>query len=241
VTTPSSPVHRRLLLLTLLLVSSGWWWQRIAKESGEWLPRAYDPWAPLDVRQSPNFLTRLRIDRLENDPARCRAALATSDFVFRPLADRVTGAGCGFSGAVMIESAAIEVGTPFALSCRSALALAMWERHELQPAARIHLGAAVARLEHAGSYACRNLYGRESGARSRHATADALDLTGVVLDDGRRVRVLGAWPQLTPESVFLRRIHRGACRYFDAVLGPDYNAAHRDHFHFDRGGFGACR
>jgi hypothetical protein len=25
------------------------------------------------------------------------------------------------------------------------------------------------------------------------------------------------------------------------VLSPDYNAQHRDHFHFDLGGFRACR
>ena len=41
-------------------------------------------------------------------------------------------------------------------------------------------------------------------------------------------------------------LHAGACQGFAAVLGPDYNAAHRDHFHRDqarRGAMGwrACR
>jgi hypothetical protein len=38
---------------------------------------------------------------------------------------------------------------------------------------------------------------------------------------------------LPAESVFLRRLHRGACGTFGTVLGPDANEAHRNHFHFD--------
>ena len=37
----------------------------------------------------------------------------------------------------------------------------------------------------------------------------------------------------SPEAVFLRRLHRGACGTFGTVLGPDANEAHRNHFHFD--------
>nr|WP_328730168.1 extensin family protein [Falsiroseomonas algicola] len=33
----------------------------------------------------------------------------------------------------------------------------------------------------------------------------------------------------------------GACRWFRAVLSPDYNAAHADHFHFDMGPSTVCR
>jgi hypothetical protein len=35
------------------------------------------------------------------------------------------------------------------------------------------------------------------------------------------------------EALFLRRLHRGACEVFGTVLGPEANAAHRDHFHLD--------
>ncbi len=37
----------------------------------------------------------------------------------------------------------------------------------------------------------------------------------------------------TPASLFLKRLHRGACSMFGTVLGPEANEAHRDHFHFD--------
>ena len=39
--------------------------------------------------------------------------------------------------------------------------------------------------------------------------------------------------QMSPEGTFLRRLHKGACGIFGTVLGPEANAAHRDHFHLD--------
>jgi hypothetical protein len=38
------------------------------------------------------------------------------------------------------------------------------------------------------------------------------------------------------EALFLRDVRNGACRAFDGVPGPEYNAAHRNHFHGERGG-----
>jgi hypothetical protein len=121
------------------------------------------------------------------------------------------------------------------------VSLALWERHVLQPAARTLLGSEVARIEHFGSYACRNVYGRENARRSQHATADAFDIAGFVLRDGQRIRVLADWSGDDASAAFLRTLRDGACTYFDAVLGPEYNAAHRDHFHFDRGAARICR
>ncbi len=40
-------------------------------------------------------------------------------------------------------------------------------------------------------------------------------------------------PPATPESLFLKRIHQGACGIFTTVLGPEANEAHRNHFHLD--------
>ena len=37
----------------------------------------------------------------------------------------------------------------------------------------------------------------------------------------------------TPATRFLRRLHDGACREFETVLGPEANDVHRNHFHFD--------
>lgn len=205
------------------------------------VPPHLNPWAPLELRAEPGFLTRFKLARLSRDDALCRTVLATSGFAYEPLPDGDTGDGCGLRNAVRVRATGVNPSAPFAASCRLAVSLALWEQHVLQPAARAHLGQPVARLEHFGSYACRNVYGRPSGRRSRHATADALDVAGVVLADGRRVRVAADWQGDGREALFLRALRDGACRVFDGVLGPEYNAAHADHLHLERSGFRICR
>jgi hypothetical protein len=122
----------------------------------------------------------------------------------------------------------------------------MWEWHVLQPAALEHLGTRVTALEHFGSYSCRRIYGRAEGQWSEHARANALDVSGFRLADGRKVSVLGDWNDGGPEGRFLRAVRDGACDLFATTLSPDYNRAHRDHLHLDqaeRGAMGwrACR
>ncbi|QYU66996.1 extensin family protein [Leptolyngbya sp. 15MV] len=82
---------------------------------------------------------------------------------------------------------------------------------------------------------------KTASLRSEHATANAIDIAGFVLRDGRDLTLLRDWPRETEEAGFLRAARDGACRWFRAVLGPEYNAAHRDHFHLDMGRWRACR
>jgi len=236
---------RRAALLFLLLAALAW----LAVQRG-WVevPPRHNPWAPLDLEATPNWLTGWKLSRATADDARCMQVLEQAAMAWVDLPDRVTGPGCGFSNAVRIDRTRFRVGEPFPLTCRAAVSLALWEAHVLEPAAREHLGSDLVAIEHYGSYACRNVYGRETGRRSQHATADALDVAGFRFSDGRRVRVLADWDaralvdgEASPEARFLLAAHRGACRFFDAVLGPEYNRAHADHFHVDRGGFRACR
>ncbi len=221
------------------------------------VPARYNPWAPLQVEAEPDWLTDIRLARTRRDPALCAAALASTGMQYDPVPDRATGPGCGFSHAVRLRTAPVRFGTaPLTLSCPMALSFYMWERHALQPAAEARYGQRVAAIEHLGSYACRNVNlgeGAASGAsRSRHATADALDVAAFVLADGRRISLVRDWrsPEVDDDpavvsvptaALLLRDARRGACRFFDGVLGPDYNAAHRDHFHLETGGFGMCR
>ncbi len=218
------------------------------------IPERFNPWAPLDVAAPPNFLTPAKLARARSNPQRCLAALAQTGMRYSVLPDRVTGPGCGFTNAVLLREAGVKLGAPVSLSCPMALSLAMWERHALQPAADLHVGQAVTAITHLGSYACRNVNRGEGAApnappgnRSRHATADALDIAGFTLANGKSISVLRQWQAddaasvAGPEALFLKEAHRGACRYFKGVLGPDYNAAHQDHFHLETGGYGMCR
>lgn len=228
---------RFFLLITLLaaiplaLIYGGCWV----------IPDRWNPRAALDVGATPNALTSFKLSKLSNDPELCQQVLATTGIKFVRVPDRVTGTACGFSNAVRIEHTTAALGEPVSLTCRSAVSLAMWERHVLQPTARRYFEQPVARIEHFGSYSCRNLYGRPEATRSQHATAEALDVAGFVLADGRRLRVINEWNNEGAAARFLREVRTGACEFFDGVLSPDYNAAHRDHLHLDRGRFRVCQ
>ncbi len=103
--------------------------------------------------------------------------------------------------------------------------------------------SSVSRLRHVGSYNCRQMrtaQGENSGWSS-HATADAIDIIGVQLSDGRSLTLLSDWGDNDPEAEFLRRIWRGGCDWFRVVLGPDFNRLHADHFHLQGPGWGYCR
>ncbi|CAA2109345.1 extensin family protein [Variovorax paradoxus] len=231
----------------------------VALAAGAWavhtgaigISERWNPWAPLDAAAPPDWLTGFRLARARREPALCLAALARTGMQYDRLPDRATGEGCGFENAVRLRDAGVRLSPAPSLSCPMALSFFMWETHSLQPAARQRFGQPVAAVEHLGSYACRNINrgeGATPGAsRSRHATADALDVSGLVLADGRRITVSRDWPRAdapTPggeAAGLLRDAHAGACRFFDGVLGPDYNAAHRDHFHLETGGYSMCR
>ena len=205
------------------------------------VPNALNPFMPLDVRDAPNWLTGFKLNRLERDAPQCRAVLGGSPLSFSQVPDERTGEGCGFTNAVDVMRSSTSFSSGFKASCPLAVGWALFELHVLQPAAREHLGQAVVRVDHLGTYACRNQYHRDSGRRSEHATANAIDIAGFVLADGTTISVLSDWNGAAFKAAFLRALRDGACRFFDVVLSPAYNEAHRDHFHFDMGDRSACR
>jgi hypothetical protein len=225
----------------LLIMSSAMLLAIVWDRTWSSIPREWSPRAPLDVDEPPNFLTRYKLARLSADSQLCADVLARAEMTYRTLPDEITGEECGLFDAVTIERTASDVGEPFSLTCRTAVSVALWEKHAVAPAAQRYLASPVQRIEHFGSYSCRNVYGRPDATRSRHATAEALDIAGFVLADGRRIRVLGDWSDDSPEAKFLHDVRDGACRFFDGVLSPDHNEAHRDHLHFDRGPYRYCR
>lgn len=98
----------------------------------------------------------------------------------------------------------------------------------------------LTRIEHLGSYACRNIYHRPDARRSEHASAEALDVSGFQLSDGRKITILRGWKREETEP-WLRAMLNASCHYYGNGLGPDYNAAHANHFHLGIRGYGVCR
>lgn len=202
----------------------------------------HDPWAPLDLRDPPGWATARKLQALREDVAECRAVLARSEVAYTALP--AAGAGeCARPDRTRLDRFPLAPAPP-STTCAAAIALELWRKDGVEPEARAIFGSGVARIEHLGAFSCRRMYGREEGAWSEHATGNAIDIAGLVLKDGTRVSVLADWNGQDPNKVlFLRRIRDGACRAFSTVLSPEYNAAHRDHLHFDMAGRwgGVCR
>lgn len=230
----------RASLLVILLIVVG-----IGFDKGWWsIPREWNPWQPLRVSDPLTPVTRWKLERLEGDREACLAALETvpdEDLRYTPLADYTPVAGCPLRNVVRLQRTGVTFNTSFVASCPLAVAWLLYERHRLQPAAQALFGQPVATVQHYGSFACRNIYGREEGRRSEHATAEALDVAAYRLGDGRRIVVLDDWGDEDAEGEFLKRAQQGACDVFGTVLGPDYNAAHANHFHLGMRGFALCR
>ncbi len=173
----------------------------------------------------------------------CLADLSRLRARYSLLPDQNYGAGCSTISSVNLTSVGIPITNVSAIQCTLARTLALWTREDVQSAARRIFGNPVVRLESFGSYSCRNIKGRPqmAGTRSEHATANAVDISGFVLADGRRITIENGWHGADDEREFLRSIRESACKRFQTVLSPDFNAAHHDHLHFDLGRGPFCR
>lgn len=225
------------VLLLAGLAGGGLW---LAHVRG-WLPPGDDPWARLDLDAAPGLFTARQLRTLTDDPIACLAVLKAARIEVAPIADRPIVEGCGFADALRYRGEKARFREPVVLTCAMAAGLVLFERQVLQPAAEALLGSRVTRIEDFGTYNCRNIGREESRRRSEHAKANAIDLAGFLLADGRHITVVGDWGRRSAEGRFLARLRDGACGVFKVVLGPDFNAAHRDHFHVDMGPFDACR
>lgn len=205
------------------------------------LPPEWDPRAPLDLKAEPGPVTDLKLWRIAREPQACFAAFAASGMTPVRVPDRPSEVGCGVENAVQLPAGVRTSPRDPVVTCRLAAAWVLFERHALQPAARRHLGTEVTGVRHLGTYNCRNVNHATAGRRSQHATANAIDIAAFLLRDGRELGLARDWGGDDPEGAFLRAVHDGACRWFRVVLGPEYNAAHADHFHFDMGPWRTCR
>ncbi|RED18620.1 extensin-like domain-containing protein [Pontivivens insulae] len=142
----------------------------------------------------------------------------------------VTGPGaCGMADPVRLSGVAgITVAGRPTMTCRTARAFADWAEGGLQVAAARD-GRQVTEIVTVASFACRNRNGTRTRRLSNHALGQAIDISALGFADGGRLSVLSDWTN----STILQEAAGRACGPFNTVLGPNYNAAHRDHLHFD--------
>ena len=127
-------IHARDVIgLVLIVVGIGFekqWWA---------IPREWNPWQPLRVADPITPVTQWKLQRLEDDPEACLAALQTTSgesLVYTPLAPYTPVEGCPLENVVRIQRSAVTFNRSFVASCPLALAWALYERHRLQPLAR---------------------------------------------------------------------------------------------------------
>jgi len=125
-----------------------------------------------------------------------------------------------------------------AVTCALALGLARFETL-LQEEAERTLGSRVKRIVQGGTYSCRKM--ARFRLVSEHSYANAIDIRGFQLEDGRYVSVKSHFGSLSAEpsrneARFLRDVaHRTFDEeVFSVVLTPFWDALHADHFHFDQ-------
>ena len=205
--------------------------------------RAWQPWSPLNLDAPVTVVARWKVRALALDRGLCRAALENSRARVALLDDAVDSRTCHIRNRVRLTGLSSSGMASVDMRCGMAARLYLWEREVLQPVALRHLGTGVARIEHFSSYSCRRMRtSRGSNGRwSEHATANAFDIAGFVLTDGRRVSLLQDWNRTDAKAAFLREVRDGLCDWFNVTLSPDYNSLHADHFHVDMGPFLSCR
>ena len=206
------------------------------------LPRAWNPVQPLAVADPVTPVTGWKLARTTADASLCVAALDAAAQV-RQMPPLTETEACFIVDRVALSQIGQANLSPVETSCATALRLAMWERHSVQPAAQELLGQDVRAIAHLGSYSCRPMRTGSglSERMSTHATASAIDISGFQLADGRQIRLLADWDGEDETAAFLRRVRDGACDWFGLTLSPDFNRLHADHFHLQTNGWGGCR
>jgi hypothetical protein len=229
-------------LFLLMLLIAGALWNGL-------IPLRFLPFPALDLAKPNSWFIDLRLAALQSDPQQCQAILKPPTIDAHAISDAPYEKGCGWRNAVSFAHAGGAHASIDHMTCETAAALAMWIAHAVQPAAEEYFGAHVTSVHNMGTYACRNILGSKALKmfRSQHARANAIDVSAFVLSDGRTISVAKFWKVTkslsgeSTESKFLHQVHDAACHYFRVTLGPDYNAAHANHFHLDRGAYRTCR
>lgn len=166
----------------------------------------------------------------------CAGPFADPRYDAEPLAPVGNGV-CGAFSPVRLngfrQQTPVTFTPPVVGACPLARALERWLDAVVQPAAREILGAPVTRILVASSYDCRLVHFWPWPKLSSHARAEAVDIAGFATGRDAVVSPTEHWRGNGPAALFLRRVFQGACGFFGTALGPDYDGAHRSHFHLD--------
>ncbi|MDF2235179.1 extensin family protein [Albimonas sp. CAU 1670] len=140
---------------------------------------------------------------------------------------------CGIEAPVEVTHVlGVALTPPAVVNCRTARTFAGWLERGPMRDAKPMLGARIAKVRVAASYACRSRNSRPGARLSEHALGNAVDVRAFQLTDGREIAPLRGWDK-GDAGRFLKAAWSSACGPFGTVLGPESDEYHRDHLHFD--------
>ena len=206
-----------------------------------YLPAYYNPFAPFQLNDPPGRITQFKLRRLDSGQCIDLLHQANQQQLISTTSVANTGGDCPLSDVVRVRDfGPVKLSSSFLASCPLALRSALFVEQQARPLTQRFMGSPLTRIDHLGSYACRNIYNRPNARLSEHATAEALDISGCHLANGQQVTVLHGWRRGDTHP-WLQAMLRASCGYYGNSLGPEYNAAHANHFHLGMRGFGLCR
>jgi hypothetical protein len=180
------------------------------------------------------------------EPSACQRRLGAEFAAFRALPP-ITGPGeCVVEDVVLLEKVvekdgrAIAITPPATLRCPMAEAVVHWIRDDVAAVAR-DLGTQLKSVVVDTSFECRSR-NRIAGAKlSEHGRANAIDLRGFALANGKSFTLTDA----AADKGARERLRQSACARFTTVLGPGSDGYHESHVHLDaierRGGYRMCQ
>jgi hypothetical protein len=178
-------------------------------------------------------------------PSACQLRLGKVA-TFQALGTLIGPGDCGAADAVQLQAVVlpdqtkVAVTPPATLRCPMAEQVADWLRNDVMPALA-ESGPPLRVLDNFDSYECRGRNRVRAAALSEHGRADALDVRGFRLADGRKINLtdIGVAKDLR------QKIRASACARFSTVLGPGSDGYHEEHVHLDlaerRNGYKLCQ
>jgi hypothetical protein len=167
-------------------------------------------------------------------PSACRLALSEEIAIAPSIPDIHGPGGCGGEDLVRLEAVVlpdkhrVALKPAATLRCTMASAIADWVRTDMAPLAA-SLGSEISDLDNFDSFDCRGRNGVAGAPLSEHGRANALDVRGVKLADGRSISLTDREvPRDTRETIL-----HSVCARFMTVLGPGSDGYHEDHIHLD--------
>jgi hypothetical protein len=141
---------------------------------------------------------------------------------------------------VLPDQTKVAVTPPATLRCPMAERVADWLREDVAPALE-ESGPPLRVLDNFDSYECRGRNRLRAAALSEHGRADAIDVRGFRLADGREINLT----DVSAAKDLRAKIRSSACARFSTVLGPGSDGYHEEHIHLDlaerRNGYKLCQ